>query len=202
MEYTIYLIDNQTQLERCPVFYVEHFNWGGDYRPKAFGRMAWLRDTGFLLRMTCMEPDPVCHYVNDNDPVYLDSAMEAFLALCPSSDYYFNFEFNAKGALLAKYGNGRHGRVFFTKEQLDAIRRQVSVGSDRWEILLLVPVDVLTEYFPDFHAGSETRIRLNFFKIAEGKERTHFASYAPIDSPKPDFHLPQFFADGLFRELP
>ena len=33
MEYTIYLIDNQTQLERCPVFYVEHFNWTIARRP-------------------------------------------------------------------------------------------------------------------------------------------------------------------------
>lgn len=200
MEYKIYFIDDTAELRDCPVFHVNNFNWGGDYRPETFGQMAYLRGQGFYLKMTCMETDPVCHYEKDNDPVYLDSTMEAFLALCPPSDYYFNFEFNSRAALLAKYGNGRHGRTFFTDEQLGQIKRRVDILSDRWEITLLFPKAVLTQYFPEFSAENGTKIRLNFFKLAEGEEMTHFASYAPIDSPKPDFHLPQFFADGILTD--
>lgn len=200
MEYNIYLIEDENQLETCPIFHVDNFNWGGDYRPKTFGQMAYLKGQGFYLKMTCMETNPVCHYENDNDPVYLDSTMEAFLALCPPSDYYFNFEFNSKAALLAKYGNGRHGRTFFTAQQLEQVKRCVSILEDRWEITLLFPQSVLTEYFPDFNPQAGTKIRLNFFKLAEGDEMTHFASYAPIQSPKPDFHLPQFFADGVLLQ--
>ena len=199
MEYTICFIDEPSQLDHCPIFHVNQFNWGGDYRPETFGQMAYLHDKGFILKMTCMEINPVCHHENDNDPVYLDSAMEAFLALCPPSDYYFNFEFNAKGALLSKYGNGRHGRTFFTEEQLQQIPRDVHLLEDRWEITLLFPETVLKQYFPDFQATENYKIRLNFFKLAEGEEMTHFASYAPIQSPKPDFHLPQFFAEGILK---
>lgn len=200
MEYCIYLIDNTDQLKDCPIFHVDQFNWGGDYRPQTFGRMAYVKNQGFYLKMTCLETDPVCHYEKDNDPVYLDSTMEAFLALCPPSDYYFNFEFNSKAALLAKYGSSRHGRTFFTQDQLALVKREIQILSDRWEITLLFPESVLHDYFPDFHAADGTRIRLNFFKLAEGDEMTHFASYAPIDSPKPNFHLPQFFADGIIKE--
>lgn len=202
MEYKIYLIDRKNQLDNCPVFYVDNFNWGGSYRPKTFGQMAYWKEQGFYLKMTCLETDPICHYEKDNDPVYLDSTMEAFLALCPPSEYYFNFEFNSKAALLAKYGSGRHGRTFFTQEQLSQITRTVSVSKDRWEITMFFPQTVLKEYFPDFAPQAGGKIRLNFFKLAEGEEMTHFASYAPIQSPKPDFHLPQFFADGVFVAYP
>ena len=199
MEYTIHIINDTSELEHCPVFHVDQFNWGGDSRPETFGQMAYLNGQGFYLKMSCMETDPVCHYGRDNDPVYLDSAMEAFLALCPPSNFYFNFEFNSRGALLAKYGDGRHGRTFFTEEQLSQITRNVEILPDRWQITLLFPQTVLTQYFPDFHAENGTNIRLNFFKLAEGEEMTHFASYAPIQSPKPDFHLPQFFAGGILK---
>lgn len=202
MEYHIYLIPDKDLLKDCPVFYVDNFNWGGSYRPKTFGQMAYLENEGFYLKMTCMEANPVCHYENDNDPVYLDSTMEAFLALCPPSEYYFNFEFNSKAALLAKYGNGRHGRTFFTQEQLSKIKRSVSISEDHWEITMFFPQNVLLEYFPAFCPQNGTKIRLNFFKLAEGEEMTHFASYAPIQSPKPDFHLPSFFADGIFVSCP
>lgn len=202
MEYSIYMIDQPEMLENCPVFHVDQFNWGGEYRPRTFGQMAYVNKKGFFLKMTCMEKDPICHYEKDNDPVYLDSTMEAFLALCPPSEHYINFEFNSKAALLAKYGSGRHGRTFFTQEQLSQIKRTVSILDDRWEITMLFPLTVLNEYFPQFHPTSGTKIRLNFFKLAEGDEMTHFASYAPIQSQKPDFHLPQFFADGILIPYP
>ena len=197
LEYRIHYIKERTELERCPVFYVNQFNWGGEYRPKAYGQMGYMDGEGFYLHMICEEKDPVCHYENDSDPVYLDSAMEAFFALDPSTNHYFNFEFNSKGALLAKFGNSRHGRTFFTKEELDAIKRKVIIGPDKWEITLFFPEDVMRHYFPDLALEKGSRIRLNFFKLAEGEEMTHFASYAPIKSPKPDFHLPEFFAEGV-----
>lgn len=72
--------------------------------------------------------------------------MEAFLALCPPSDYYVNFEFNSKASLLAKYGNGKHGRTFFTETQLKQIAQEVKILPDRWQITPLFPQSVLTEY--------------------------------------------------------
>lgn len=198
--YTIRFISKKEEIETCPVFDVNQFNWGGDYRPKAYGRLAWLEGKGFYLHMICEEANPVCHYHNDSDPVYLDSAMEAFFSLNPPDLSYFNFEFNASGALLAKFGTKRHGRIFFKEEELKAIERCVTTGSKQWEIKLLFPLEILKHYFPDFSPKDGTKIRLNFFKLAEGEEMTHFASYSPIQTEKPDFHRPEFFADGVFQK--
>lgn len=201
MLYHISLINRTEELAECPVFEINQFNWGGSYRPKAYGQMAYLKDKGFCLHMVCEERNPVCHHTKDGDPVYLDSAMEAFLALNPPDISYFNFEFNSAGALLAKFGQERHGRVFFTEEETSAIERKASIQADKWEITLLFPLEILQHYFPDFSPVKGNRIRLNFFKLAEGEEMTHFASYAPIQTEKPDFHRPEFFAEGIFEEF-
>ena len=35
-----------------------------------------------------------------------------------------------------------------------------------------------------------------FIKISESKEAEHYASYSPILSSVPSFHVPEFFADA------
>ncbi len=37
----------------------------------------------------------------------------------------------------------------------------------------------------------------NFYKISESEEILHFGSYSPIESEKPDFHLPVCFAEAV-----
>ena len=47
-----------------------------------------------------------------------------------------------------------------------------------------------------------SRFTCNFYKIKESKGLTHFASFAPITAPEPDFHLPEYFAHAQILELP
>ena len=52
-------------------------------------------------------------YLHDNEPVYTDSCLEAFLACYPQrSEEYVNFEVNRAGAMLMQRGTGRADRVF------------------------------------------------------------------------------------------
>jgi hypothetical protein len=37
------------------------------------------------------------------------------------------------------------------------------------------------------------RWRANFYKCAEHNSHPHWLMWAPIDFPKPNFHLPEFF---------
>lgn len=41
----------------------------------------------------------------------------------------------------------------------------------------------------------------NFYKICESKQLEHYASFAPIISDKPNFHLPQFFEAAIIVEV-
>ena len=78
MTYDVLTLTTPETLSCCPVFFVDQFNWGGDYRPVTSGRLGFLPEQGFLLEMVCQEEDPCRSYTRDGDPVYLDSAMEAF----------------------------------------------------------------------------------------------------------------------------
>ena len=48
-----------------------------------------------------------------------------------------------------------------------------------------------------------TKIACNFYKVCEGgnAEQIHYASYAPVDVPKPDFHRPEFFSTGILEKI-
>ena len=37
----------------------------------------------------------------------------------------------------------------------------------------------------------------NFYKISESKDIEHYAAYAPITSPVPSFHMPEYFAEAV-----
>ena len=93
-----------------------------------------------------------------------------------------------------KYGFGRQGIQFLS----DEIYKETGVNSviekDHWTMSLLIPEKFLKEvcdYLPD---GSGKEIYCNFYKISEDPAVEHYISFSPIDSEKPNFHLPVFFA--------
>lgn len=42
MTYDVLTLTTPETLSRCPVFFVDQFNWGGDYRPVTSGRLGFL----------------------------------------------------------------------------------------------------------------------------------------------------------------
>lgn len=201
MEYEIHLISSKEEIDSCPVFYVNQYNWGGEYRPKTYGHLAFLPGTGFYVKMICEEKDPVRIYRNVNDPVHLDSAMEAFFQFYPQErpDCYLNFEANANGALHAKYGDGRKGRSVFPDSLYEACCCRSQILRDYWTLELTVPLELIEYVYghSDFNTGSV--ITCNFYKIKESEGKTHFASFTRIVNETPDFHLPQYFATAILR---
>ena len=63
--------------------------------PATYGYMGFVPGDGFYIKMVCEEKDPLRAYENDLDPVYRDSAMEAF----------FMFESEKERSGLATYLN-------------------------------------------------------------------------------------------------
>lgn len=51
--YQVKVIQNMKQLADCPVFQINHYQWSGEYRPKAFGQMALLEHAGLAI-FTCL----------------------------------------------------------------------------------------------------------------------------------------------------
>lgn len=197
MMYQIKTILEEKELEKCPIFYVDQFNWGGKYRPISYGQFAYLKNQGFLLKMTCEETNPVCNYSRHFEPVWMDSAMEGFFSFDKNSPNYVNLEVNSAGAVVASIGDSKTDRKNLTYEEVSSLHCKATSNEKSWSIELLISLNLIKKYFyiSEFHSGD--CIKLNFFKIAEGDTTTHFASYAPINYPTPNFHLPEFFAEGL-----
>lgn len=178
---------------------VESLNWPEEfpYRPLTVvsaahsGRHIYL---DFLVR---------CNYLRavnytPNSPVSEDSCVEFFVAVDNNPEAYWSFCFNCIGTIRAKRRDASSCR-FLTPGELSRVNVHASVGSRPfqevegsfiWSVTVAIPLDLLgLEY-----DGSPIELRANFNKCASSTSQPHYLSWAPIDSPHPDFHRPDCFA--------
>lgn len=198
MAYHVHIMKRIEELEQCELFHIDHYQWVEGYQPKAFGRMGLLQDFGLVVSMTAMERDPLTTYTEDDDPVYRDSALEAFFNFTPLHEipYYMNFEMNSNGAMLNDIGFVGDRKSVFTSVPWRG-SCEVSHSTEAWSVLLRVPMEMICNIFSIEPLKAGDHFTCNFYKICESKELEHYASYAPIVSEKPNFHLPQFFETAV-----
>lgn len=134
----------------------------------------------------------------DRENIWEDSCVEFFFAPCDDGLYY-NFECSCIGKLYLCCGRGRENRVFLPEESYAAVRRSSSLGTEAfglhegldWELELAIPASALA--FHKLSSFSGLHARGNFYKCGNKLPRRHYLSWAPIDTPAPDFHRPEFF---------
>lgn len=152
-----------------------------------------------LLRFEVKEDNVKAVCVSDNGPVWEDSCVEFFVKT-PDSPYYFNFETNCIGTGLAAKRTSRKDCTHFTAAMMERILRKSSLpavpvndGKGGWTLELTVPFSVLD-------CGDRPgRLLANFYKCGDKTAQPHFLSWAPIDTPSPDFHRPEFFGELLLE---
>ena len=204
MEYQVHTIGTRAELPACPVFLIDHFQWTCRRRPAAWGRMGYLRDTGLCVELVCEERDPLRVYHNPQDPVCRDSALEAFFAFgdlpgepVRNDGFYCNFELNANGAMYAKLGRGRKNRRPLTPEEYALCAPRAQLGAQSWSVELTVPEALLASQLGRAPFSPGGQFVCNFYKISESPDIEHYASFSPVDSEKPNFHLPECFARAV-----
>lgn len=137
----------------------------------------------------------------DGEPAWEDSCVEFFFA--PREDgLYYNLECTCTGRIYLCVGAGRKGRERLPDAALQSIRRSCSLGPDafglremptRWEVRLDIPAAVFgLETFTGLHA------RGNFYKCGDRLPVPHYLSWAPVLTPHPDFHRPEYFDRIVF----
>ncbi len=118
------------------------------------------------------------------------------------SQWEYNFEINALGKVLACAGPDRSHRTPRPEEEMKAIARFASVskvdtekeGLQNWRVCIIIPFELIgidPENLPK-------KIRANFYKCGDKTAHPHYVSWAPIDTPQPDFHRPEFFGELRF----
>lgn len=201
MIYQVRIIQTIEQLEECEIFHIDHYQWTEDAGPKAYGKMALLDGYGLVISMIAIESNPLRSYVVDDDPVYRDSALEAFLNFAPEREEqnYLNFEMNANGAILSQFGTAKKRQSLSTLTPIKATCEAV-IEASSWHVLLKVPMELICSMFEINSLQQGYRFTCNFYKICETSGREHFGSYAPIDNATPNFHLPEFFAGAIVTD--
>lgn len=202
MKYLVKTIESPEDLGQCEVFHVNQYNWGGSYRPVTYGRMGCWKDHGFLVQMISEEKNPLGECAEPDGMVCRETAMEAFFQFFPKEredQIYLNFEANVLGTLHAKYGRSRKDRQPLPMELREACQCRCTVLENCWKLEIMVPLTVIEYAYGKENAGfsSGDGFRCNFYKISENQEPVHFGSFTEIKSEKPDFHLPEYFADAV-----
>lgn len=177
---------------------VSRVNWPSvcSYQPICLVCGAY--STNYLYAHFIVREDAILAENQKNlSPVANDSCVEFFLKT-PCSNEYWNFEFNCIGTVNASHRVSRPGAVRLTDEEISAIKRYASSGSTpfgpktgihTWTLTVAIPfklIGISGNHIPD-------RIFGNFYKCAGKSPNPHYLSWSPIQSEKPNFHLPEFF---------
>jgi len=141
---------------------------------------------------------------NHQDPVYKDSCVEFFFSPEVSSDSgYFNLEMNCGGKMLFHHQSApRVGNVNVSPEDIgkvqvahslpDLVDPEIQVPTT-WTVEYRIPFSILQNYHSLTTPEPGTTWRANLFKCADGTSHPHWLTWAPIDFPRPNFHVPEYF---------
>lgn len=193
--------DPDTALElEGGVFRVDCVNWpsGYPYAPFCAGRIGHTADS-LMVDFRVSGLDLRAQNTADQGRSWEDSACEIFLQV-PGDPGYFNFETNPAGKIVACYGPDRHSRTPLPEEKLRAIGRRAWVeapveyagGVWNWRVVLTIPFAVLGVKEP-------RRLLGNIYKCGDLTAHPHFLTWAPVGTPSPDFHRPDFFGEFIME---
>ena len=184
-------------------FIVDRVNWPDafPYAPLCGGRIARTEDS-LIVDFHVSGLDLRVQNLSDNQRQWEDSCCEFFVA-DPSDGTYYNFELTCIGSLLAAKRTSRTEKTMFTGAQLGRVIRHSTLprkefhsegGPFSWSVALLVPFDLIGVDPADLPPS----LKGNFYKCGDGLTVPHYITWAPIDTPRPDYHRPEFFAPVTF----
>ncbi len=196
MDYKVY--NNEAELISAPYNEMKSYHWESEqpYRPFTFCKMGVVGDT-LTAMLKCYESEPRAVYSKRDDPMYLDSCLEFFVAPVEGRAEYVNVESNSKGAFLCEFGDGKYNRRL--SADLTELSPQVTpfFGEDEngefWGVKVELTKGFICSIYncDDFSYGS---IKANFYKCGDGCEIPHYIAFAPVTTLPPGFHNPDCFA--------
>lgn len=141
---------------------------------------------------------------NYSESVCLDSCVEFFFT--PNEDIlsgYFNIEINCIGTMLFNHQIKRGGNPKVIKmSDAEQIKRFTSLSGVidpeitepvDWTIEYNVPIGILKKYARVLKPAPGVIWHANFYKCADETSHPHWLTWAPVQFPSPNFHMPEYF---------
>lgn len=136
-------------------------------------------------------------------PVWEDSCVEFFFT--PGDDPalgYFNLEVNCGGTFLLRHQHIPRQQTFLKAEECTPI--QIAHSLPRridpeladpvvWTVEYSLPWSLLGPYARVTPPAPGVQWRANFYKCADATTHPHWLTWAKVNRPKPDFHVPECF---------
>lgn len=177
-------------------------NWKEQFpeTPKVLVRVAH-NDKEIFVRFDVEERYTAACIKEDNGKVWFDSACEFFINF-DDFDYY-NIEMTCIGKVLLGYHNKLIKSILGPTEN---IKRYTSlgtqpfdekVGDNKWNLTYSIPISSFWKHNLKNLRG--VKATCNFYKCGDGLTKQHFLSWTPIHTPKPFFHVPQYFGEIYFE---
>ena len=171
--------------------------WAGySPAPRTTFRMLRYAD-GFSILMHTEETNLRAEITEENGKICSDSCMEFFLKPTPYDVNYLNFEFNPKGVLHLGLGKDRYGRLHL-EDSREIFHIETRAKEGDWTLKFDVPDAFLLRYFKQI----SNVFRGNFYKCGDLTDHPHYATWSPVDTPEPDYHLADFFGRFAVEQLP
>lgn len=148
---------------------------------------------------------------NHQDPVYKDSCVEFFFT--PGGDLdagYFNLEMNCGGTMLFHHQmKPRKDRISISEADIQNVTVAHSLPKlidpeieekTTWVVEYRIPFSILKNYHDFSKPESGTAWRANLYKCADDTSHPHWLTWSPIDFPRPNFHVPEYFGLLEFQD--
>jgi len=138
---------------------------------------------------------------SDQTPVSEDSCVEVFLEPLAGGEYW-NFEVNFSGALNASHRYTRPCPTRLNAEELAKVGRCRNIYKEemaaparvQWSQFICLPLSLMNAtYSPGM------KMRGNFYACSSACERPYYLCWNAIDTPRPDFHRPEFFGTLILQ---
>lgn len=181
-------------------------NWQAEfpYSPEVKFHMAH-NGAELFIKFSVTEDCTMAKITEDNGEVWTDSCVEFFLSLDESG--YYNFEFTCIGKALLGFRKERPAAVHATPEIMETIKRFPTLGTsnfdekkgkNHWELTVALPATALFRH--SLKKWSGVKATANVYKCGDNLSQPHFMSWQPVNTLKPDFHVPACFTTVEFAE--
>ncbi len=182
---------------------LSHNNWEAEfpYKPQVSAALSHDSQTLFL-NFVVKEKAVLARVSEDNGEVWTDSCVEFFISFDDSG--YYNFEFSCIGKLLLAFRKEKPAPEYASIEIMNSIVRKSSLGNEpfeervnengedfEWEMAVEIPKSAFFKH--DFASFDGIEATANVYKCGDNLSDPHFISWAPITTPQPNFHCPEYF---------
>lgn len=152
--------------------------------------------TGIIVRMECLEANPLATHTKNDTPVWEDSCMACFLNFDPDhTDAYITIMANANGAMYSDYGHTGTARIKLSEMQCAPPAVQVYRQADRWVCYFILPMQTIHSIYGKLWLLPGDKIRGNFYKLDLHGAVPHCSSWNKLTGDPLQPHQPDCFGD-------